>query len=336
MSGPVRIDLKDASTFPSRRVEDWKYTDLRRFLRETPPSSAEIEVAPGGPFAAIEAAETVVANGRLLGDAATGPVRCLRFVSRGEGTGHQSAINIDVPAGESVLVLESHEGDGGYVANVAMTVTVGEGGRFERVVIAGEGDTAISLVRADVHLARGAAFAQTILLSGAKIQRYETYVSHPGEGAEVRMDGLYVLAGARHADMTSEVDHAGPDGVTTELTKGVVRDNGRGVFQGRIVVREGADGTDARMGHHALILSDRGEVDAKPELEIYADDVACAHGNTIGSLDESALFYAGSRGIPEAEARAMLIEAYLAEVIDRIAREDVRDVCRAWLAEQLS
>ena len=116
-----------------------------------------------------------------------------------------------------------------------------------------------------------------------------------------------------------------------------MRDEARGVFQGQIIVeREGADGTDARMGHHALILSERAEVDAKPELEIYADDVACAHGNTVGSLDENALFYARSRGIPEDVARAMLTEAFLAEVTDRIGREDVRDLCRAWLAGQMS
>ncbi len=116
------------------------------------------------------------------------------------------------------------------------------------------------------------------------------------------------------------------DGTTDQLTKGVVRDQARGVFQGRIVVAPGADKTDARMGHHALILSDRAEVDAKPELEIFADDVACAHGNTVGALDEEALFYAEQRGIPEPEARAMLTEAFVGEVIDRIEHEGARDV----------
>jgi Fe-S cluster assembly protein SufD len=125
------------------------------------------------------------------------------------------------------------------------------------------------------------------------------------------------------------------EGVTDQLTKGVVRDQGRGVFQGRIVVEPGADRTDARMGHHALVLSDRAEVDAKPELEIFADDVACAHGNTVGALDEEALFYAEQRGIPEADARAMLTEAFVGEVIDRIEHEGARDVARAWVAERL-
>jgi Fe-S cluster assembly protein SufD len=101
------------------------------------------------------------------------------------------------------------------------------------------------------------------------------------------------------------------------------------------VVREGADRTDARMGHHALILSDRAEVDAKPELEIYADDVACAHGNTVGALDEDAMFYAEQRGIPEDAARAMLTEAFFGDVVDRIEHDGARDVIRAWVAERL-
>jgi Fe-S cluster assembly protein SufD len=114
-----------------------------------------------------------------------------------------------------------------------------------------------------------------------------------------------------------------------------VRDQARGVFQGRIVVEEGADRTDARMGHHALILSERAEVDAKPELLIYADDVSCAHGNTVGALDEDALFYAQQRGVPEADARAMLTEAFVGEVVDRIEHEGAREIARAWVAKRL-
>src|SRR6202030_1334558 len=148
-------------------------------------------------------------------------------------------------------------------------------------------------------------------------------------------DGLYLLADKRHADITAVVTHAGAGGTTDQLIKGVVRDQARGVFQGRIVVSPGADRTEARMGHHALVLSDRAEVDAKPELEIFADDVSCAHGNTVGALDEEALFYAQARGVPEPEARAMLTEAFVGEVVDRIEHEGAREIVRAWVAERL-
>ena len=145
----------------------------------------------------------------------------------------------------------------------------------------------------------------------------------------------YAVSGTRQADLTTVVDHAAADGVTSQLTKGVVRDTARGVFQGKIVVERGADGTDARMGHHALILSERGEVDAKPELIIYADDVQCAHGNTVGSLDQNALFYMQQRGVPLEEARALLTEAFLIEVVDRIGHESAREVVREWLTARL-
>jgi Fe-S cluster assembly protein SufD len=151
----------------------------------------------------------------------------------------------------------------------------------------------------------------------------------------VRLDGVYILEGQRHADQTTVVTHAGVDGVTSQLTKGMVTDQARGVFQGRIVVAQGADQTDARLGHHALILSDKAEIDAKPELLIFADDVSCAHGNTIGALDDEAIFYARQRGIPEAEAKAMLTVAFVGEVVERIEHEGARAIAAAWVARKL-
>ena len=196
-------------------------------------------------------------------------------------------------------------------------------------VLAADGAEGVLVSQTEVALASEARFAQTVATSGARRQRIETVVDHPGAGASVRLDGAYLLAEKRHADLTTVVRHQGVDGTTAQLAKGVVRDQARAVFQGRIVVAEGADRTDARMGHHALILSDRAEVDAKPELEIYADDVACAHGNTVGALDEDALFYIRSRGLPEPEARALLVEAFLGEVLDRIEHVQAHELARA-------
>jgi Fe-S cluster assembly protein SufD len=333
------IDLRDPSSFPSRREEAWKYTDVRRVLREAPPPSPAGEVAPGGPFAGLDGEEHAVVNGRGAerivvseGEA----VRRLRFVSTSAGTGHQAEVAIEVAAGASLLLLESHEGQAaGYVANARLTITVGEGARLTRVVLGEDAADALAFVRAEVALAPGATFQQTTVTTGAKLQRFETHVRHPGQGASVRLDGLYALTGERHADLTSVVTHAGRDGVTSQLTKGSVRDTGRGVFQGKIVVERGADGTDARMGHHALILSERGEIDAKPELIIYADEVQCAHGNTIGALDEDALFYMQQRGLPADEARALLTQAFLLEVVDRVDHEGAREAVRTWLTQRL-
>jgi Fe-S cluster assembly protein SufD len=327
----------DVAELPSRRDEDWRWTDLRALIRAVPPASPRFEGAlSAGPFEAAE--ELVVVNGH-------GPERlhvrddhvvALRFVSHATQTAHHGRMAIEVEAGRSLVLLESYEGQGsGYLASADLDIRLGDGARLERVVIADDDADAVSVSSAEVVLSGDAVFAQTVLTSGAKRQRIETRVTHPGRHAAVRMDGAYLLSDKRHADITTVVVHDGVDGTTEQLTKGVVRDQARGIFQGRIVVSEGADRTDARMGHHALILSERAEVDAKPELLIYADDVQCAHGNTVGALDEAAIFYARQRGIPDDVARAMLTEAFVGEVIDRIGHEGAREAARAWAAKRL-
>jgi Fe-S cluster assembly protein SufD len=378
------VDLKDVTTIPSRRTEAWKYSDLRRYLRDEPPLSPKLpDGEPNeGPFKALTTNELLIANGRLnwwseadMGEgvecashATPGPPRmadqmpmaalaavkaldevfivsfkageprslALRWLSDAVKTGHYARVGVIVEPGANATLLESYEGRGeAYLANHLLEIFVGEGATFERIVLIDEPASAVSISSAEVHLSTGANYAQTTLASGATLQRLETRVVHPGEGASVRLDGLYALSGERHTDLTSVVRHGGLNGVTSQLTKGVVRDTARGVFQGKIVVERGADGTDARMGHHALILGERAEVDAKPELEIYADDVQCAHGNTVGNLDESALFYMQQRGIPADEARALLTQAFLFEVVDRIAHEGAREVVRSWLTARL-
>jgi len=221
------------------------------------------------------------------------------------------------------------------VAHNTLELDVAAGAEVTRVVLVEEPEDAISIAEAHVKVEAGGVYRQTIIATGAKLQRIETRIAHFAQGAQVQADGLYLLNGSRQTDLTSVVRHMERDGATSQLIKGVARDTARGVFQGKIVVERGADGTDARMGHHALIASERAEIDAKPELIIYADDVQCAHGNTVGALDESALFYMQQRGIPAEEARALLTQAFLIEVIDRIEHEGAREVAREWLTARL-
>jgi Fe-S cluster assembly protein SufD len=336
MSLARAIETGDLAELPSRRDEDWRWTDLRGLLRALPAKSAAVEGDVGaGPFDALADSISRVLNGRAEpGATALTGVVALRWISRGDGA-HAGRKAIEVGKGQTLTLLESYEGQGDHVAEFDLALDLAEGATLERIVLADDTAGAVLVSRAEVTLAPGARFAQTVLTSGARRQRIETRIAHPGGGASARLDGVYLLEDRRHADITTVVTHAGAGGVTDQLTKGVVGGQGRGVFQGRIVVEPGADQTDARMGHHALLLSDRAEVDAKPELEIFADDVACAHGNTVGALDEEALFYAEQRGIPEAAARAMLTEAFVAEVVDRIEHDGARDVARAWVAARL-
>jgi Fe-S cluster assembly protein SufD len=339
------LNLSDPSTFPSRRVEAWKYTDLRRVLRDAPAPSPTTTVGPPGPFYELGGDALVFGNGRAVGVTdflASGEQTLrLRFISNATETGHTASARVVARPGARLLLLETHEGTGSaYVAHNRLDIDVASGAEVTRIVLVDEPHDAISLTEIDVRVAPGGRYRQTTITGGARLQRQETRLIHGGEGAEVMLDGLYALSGERHTDLTSVVRHGGLNGVTSQLTKGVVRDTARGVFQGKIVVERGADGTDARMGHHALILGahsgGRGaEVDAKPELEIYADDVQCAHGNTVGNLDESALFYMQQRGIPADEARALLTQAFLFEVVDRIDHEGAREVVRSWLTARL-
>mgnify|MGYP001175520491 CR=1 FL=1 len=341
MSLAKAIETGDLTQLPSRRDEDWRWTDLRGLLRELPKRGASTGVPTEGPFAALGGDVWLYVDGRkpandaVVAALASDDVIQLRFVATAGGAANASQ-GLLVEPGANVVLLESYEAQADQaVTSVELKIYVAEGASLERIVIVDDRAESVTVSQADVTLAPGASYAQTVLTTGARRQRIETRVAHPGQHAAVRLDGVYLLRDQRHADLTTAVTHSGLDGTTSQLTKGVVHDQARGVFQGRIVVEKGADRTDARMGHHALILSDRAEVDAKPELLIFADDVQCAHGNTVGALDENALFYARQRGIPLDEARAMLTHAFLGEVVDRIEHEGAREAAAAWVSKQL-
>ena len=339
-SGLARaIQTGDLTELPSRRDESWRWTDLRGLLRELPPRSTAVDESFTGPFDKIKASTLDIVNGGVGAiSVAAGAQETWRVVfgANAEAGAHMNTLDIDVGEDAELLLLETYLGDDvAYVANTAIELRLAEGARVERLVIAEDGGDAISVSIADVDLSARSRFSQTVLTKGTKRQRLETRVVHPGAGATARLDGVYLLSGKRHADITTVVDHVGPGGDTDQMVKGVVSDQARGVFQGRIVVAHGADRTDAKMKHDALVLSDQAEVDAKPELEIYADDVSCTHGNTVGALDEDAMFYAAQRGIPDSTARAMLTRAFVDTVVDRIEHDAGREVARAWIANRL-
>jgi Fe-S cluster assembly protein SufD len=237
------------------------------------------------------------------------------------------------PAGEARLFVERMDDDRHMDAR-SFEFALEPGAALTRVVIQTGGELPLSMAR--VRLAAGAKFTQFVLALGGRLARIETHVSVEGEGAEVTLNGAYLCGAGRHADLTSVIEHKAPGGVTRQLIKGVARKGGRGVFQGKIVVERGAQKTDARQHHRGILLEDGAEIFAKPELMIHADDVQCAHGNTAGGLDEQAMFYMRSRGIPEAEARALLIEAFLVETIPdglpEELREELTGLIRNWLA----
>lgn len=346
MNAPVLSSLAKAASWtvgaalPTRRDEAFRWSDLSRALRVMPPASPPAAMPDwASSFHALATRVLTFVNGYETGPDLVvlgSEVVAVRFISLTTDTTHTSRLKIQVEARAEAILLESYEGRGkGYFANTLLDISLGEGACLERLVVLDEPEEAVSVSTAEVTLAKGARFRQTTLASGGKLQRHETHVRHPGAGAYVRMDGVYIVGDKRHTDLTTEVIHEGVDGETSQIVKGVAAGEAQGVFQGRIVVTEGADKTDARMRHDALLVSDHAEIDAKPELMIYADDVACAHGNTIGALDDEALFYARQRGVPLEAARIMLTEAFVAEAVERIEHAPARVAAVEWVERRL-
>lgn len=263
--------------------------------------------------------------------------RPLHIVTKGDRDETNFArVAVVVRQEASVDLIESHIGGSGF-SSFLIEFGVQEGGAVRRTVLQRGGPDEAQAVTAIVSLGAGSDYTQTMLGFGAKVARLETRVTHQGSGSHAVLNGAYLCAKGFHTDFTSHVRHGAPSSVTRQVTKGAVLDGGRGVFQGKFYVpRTIGQHTDADMQHQALLLEDGAEVFAKPELEIYADDVECAHGNTSGALDPNQLFYMRQRGIPEAEARALLTEAFIAEALEE-ASENVShamlDAARGFLTE---
>jgi len=202
-------------------------------------------------------------------------------------------------------------------------------------IVAGKGG-ALHLAQTHVSVDSGAFYDHFGLISGAKLVRCEQEVELIGPMAETRLLGVMLMEGERHGDITSLVRHMAPHTASRQICKAVLNDKSHGVYQGKVFVAKGAQKTDGYQLCRALLLSDKAEMDAKPELEIYADDVKCSHGAAIGDLDEEALFYLISRGIDPATARTMLVEAFVQELVDQgpsgAIQDALHDEVTTWLA----
>lgn len=235
------------------------------------------------------------------------------------------------------LVVETWAGEGGpYLVAGLTEIALGEGARLELVRVQREAPEAFHVGLVGVEQGAGSRFAGRSVALGGRIARVETRARLAGEGAENHLDGLYVTQGSQLHDHFVHVDHASPRGTSRELFKGILDGAGRGVFCGRVLVRAGAQKTDAAQVSSSLILSEDATVDTRPQLEILADDVKCSHGGTVGQLDEDALFYLRSRGLDRATARALLTWAFAAEMVERVPvtiRESLRRLVAARLPD---
>jgi Fe-S cluster assembly protein SufD len=222
-------------------------------------------------------------------------------------------------AGSQASVVETYIGSGSGWTNAVTTIDIGAGATLRHVKVLADGAEAIHLAVTRARLATAARYESFALITGARMSRQDMQVAMTGKAARFTLNGAYLLRNEQEATVAPLVDHRAPGGQTSEVVKGVLADHAHGVFLGTVMVREGADATDARQLNRNLMTSPTARVDTKPELTIYADEVKCSHGATVGDLDDAAQFYLQSRGIDPVTARHMLIEAFATEVFDLAA-----------------
>lgn len=233
---------------------------------------------------------------------------------------------IRVAAGAELALLEVASGSGAYLHNPVIEVEVAEGGHLTHVRLQQESQTAFHLTTVFAEIAANATYDFFALNLGGRLARTEVHARLGGPEAIVHLNGAQVLGGVQHGDITTVVEHASPNCASRQTVKNVLDGHAKGVFQGRIEVDRVAQKTDGYQMNQALLLSPDAEIDSKPQLRIFADDVKCSHGATVGELDAGQLFYLRSRGIPEAKARSILIRAFLTEALDAVADTRLRAV----------
>jgi Fe-S cluster assembly protein SufD len=247
------------------------------------------------------------------------PVQLVHVSTQKETAAYPRCLVVVEPGSECVLVEDYIGlGDAVYFNDAVAEVSVGEGARVDHVRVQHESAGAFHIATCAVTLAKDARYASRTVTLGARLSRLNLAIVQQGDGVETAIDGLALISGRQIADTHTLMDHAHPHGRCRQEHKLIVDGGAHAVFNGKILVRPGAQLTDSSQQSRALLLSDKAHVDAKPQLEIFADDVKCAHGAAIGQLDPEHLFYLCSRGIPEAHARKLLTYAFAAELIERI------------------
>ncbi|MGV1833510.1 Fe-S cluster assembly protein SufD [Rhizobium rhizogenes] len=248
-----------------------------------------------------------------------------------------SRLPVTFGADTKATVIERHEGVPGAAALVSSIsdITVGKGAEVTWIILQEQGSEDTHLGQIRVDLGADAKLKLFVINAGGKLVRQELHIKVSGEGAELSLRGVNLLGGDTHTDVTMVLGHDVPHTSSTEIVRNVVFDRARGVFQGMIRVAPDAQKTDAKMACNTLLMSDDAEFSVKPELEIFADDVQCGHGATVADIDSNHLYYLMARGIPKNKARAMLVNAFVAEIVEELEDEALVEalegVIFAWL-----
>jgi Fe-S cluster assembly protein SufD len=261
------------------------------------------------------------------GKAVDAPIHLLFISTAEEPVASHPRVLIVAGAGAVATVIESYVslGEGVYFTNAVTEVVLKEDAVITHYRFQQESERAFHVATTRVHQERASNYASYAVSLGARVARHDLSVALTGENIETTIDGLYVVTGEQHTDNHTSIDHQKPHSVSNQLYKGILDGRSRAVFNGKVFVREGALLTDARQLNKNLLLSSDAHVDTKPQLEIFADDVKCAHGATVGQLEDEELFYLSARGITPERARALLTYGFAEDVISRIKLKSARE-----------
>ncbi|MBI2307412.1 MAG: Fe-S cluster assembly protein SufD [Rhodocyclales bacterium] len=288
----------------------------------------QFHASPLAGFAALNAAG--FADGAYVhvdqGVTLAAPLQLL-FVASAEKLATHSRNLIVAEAGSRLDLIEQHaaRGAAGYLSNVVSDLAVGPGAAIAHYKLQEEGARAFHVAAVNAELQQGSRFASASFAFGAALARTDIAVALAAENAECTLDGLYLADGRQHIDHHTRIDHLVPRGTSREFYKGVLAGAGRAVFNGKVVIHEDAQHSDAAQSNRNLLLSPLAEVDTKPQLEIWADDVKCSHGATVGQLDPEQIFYLRSRGLAAAAAQTLLTWAFAAEMVERVPLAALRE-----------
>ncbi len=329
-----------ASGFPTVQNEDWKYTNVGKVGSEQWKVGGKSLSDPEliGAFEALLKNFDYKRNGFTALNLAFADIVCIRIPKEtklekpievlltgdDENTANFPHVLIIAEAGSKARILETYTSLGKNFTNTAVQIVVEDNANLTHYRVQKESAEAFHIGTTDVTLGRGSLYDSTNINLGAVLSRHDINVKFSAEGGECFVDGLYMLNGSQHSDTHSVIDHAVPNCVSHQTYKGVLNDKSRGVFNGKVFVRENASGTDAKQSNKNLLLSNEARVDTKPQLEIFNDDVKCAHGATVGQLEEEELFYLLTRGLNNELARNLLTYGFAEEIINKIGIESIK------------
>lgn len=321
--------------FPTVRDEEWKYTNVAslvgsEFKVQSSKSDEEVSQDLINQFDykrnGFTALNLAFANTVLVTiPKETSAEKPFEFNFRAdENSAIFPHIIIVAEAGSKATIIENYESDGKSFTNTAIQIFVAENASVTHYRVQKESPESFHVGTTEITLRRGSFYNSTNINLGAKLSRHDVHLKFTDEGAEAFVDGLYMLNGDQHHDTHSEIDHALPNCVSHQTYKGVLNDRSRGVFNGKVFVRENASGTDAQQSNKNLLLSNDARVDTKPQLEIFNDDVKCSHGATVGQLEDEELFYLLSRGLNETLAKNLLTYGFAEEIVNKIGIESIK------------